>query len=65
MGTFDDIVILVCLLSQGKNAFRKIHVEKFFLEYYEMMSNFERCDFLSLVNAYKEKSERRMNRNKI
>lgn len=39
MGTFDDIVILVCLLSQNKSAFKRIQVEKYFLDFFELMSN--------------------------
>lgn len=27
MGTFDDILILVCILSQNKNAFKKQNIE--------------------------------------
>ena len=61
MGTFEDIVILVCMLSQNKNAFRKLFVERYFLDYYEMMVSPERCDFLALVNVYKAKLERRSN----
>ena len=65
MGTFEDIVILVCLLSQNKNAFKKMFVERYFLDYYEIMVSPERCDFLALVNTYKEKLERRQKNTKV
>jgi hypothetical protein len=28
MGTFEDTLILVCILSQNKNAFRKYQIER-------------------------------------
>lgn len=39
MGTFEDIIILVCILSQNKNAFRRSAIEKNPLEYFELISN--------------------------
>ena len=57
MGTFDDIVILVCLLSQNKSAFRKTSIERHFLDFYELMCNSERCDFIALINVYKKKDK--------
>ena len=53
MGTYEDILILVCIISQNKNPFRKNIVEKYPLDYFDIISNEERCDFLALVEAYK------------
>ena len=55
MGTFNDVIILVCLISQNKNAFKKSSIERNPLDYFEKMSNSERCDFIALINAYKER----------
>ena len=64
MGTYEDILTLICVLSQSKNAFRKSAIERFPLEYFETISNDERCDFLSLVKAYKEREEAGRNHNR-
>lgn len=55
MGTFSDILILVCILSQNKNAFRKSTIERYPLDFFEIMSNEQRCDFTALIQAYKNK----------
>jgi HrpA-like RNA helicase len=39
MGTYEDILILVCILSQNKNAFRKSTIEKRPLDFFETMTN--------------------------
>ena len=39
MGTYEDILILVCILSQNKNAFKKSAVERHPLQFMEIMSN--------------------------
>lgn len=33
-GTFDDIIILVSILSQNKNPFKKQNIEKNYLKYF-------------------------------
>lgn len=57
MGTYEDILVLVCILSQNKNAFRKNAIEKFPLEFIQMMSNDQRCDFVALIKAFREKEK--------
>lgn len=58
MGTFDDILILVCILSQNKNVFRKNAIERHPLDYFEIMSNEQRCDFVALIKAFKDKQNK-------
>lgn len=55
MGTYDDILILICIISQNKNSFKKYAIERNPLEYIEMMTNPERCDFIALVNAFRNR----------
>lgn len=55
MGTFEDILILVCIISQNKNAFKKSAIDKNPMEYFEKMTNSERCDFVALINAFKSR----------
>ena len=58
-GTFEDILILVSLLSQNKNPFRKNSIERNYMEYYKMMINEDRCDFKSLIQVYKKYHDER------
>ena len=57
MGTYEDILILVCILSQNKNAFRKSAIQRNPLNYFEMMTNDERCDYVALISAYKRQRD--------
>ena len=54
MGTFNDILILVGILSQSKNAVRRNTVEKNFQKYYNKMDNPSSCDFTALIKMYKD-----------
>ena len=56
-GTYEDILILVSILSQNKNPFKKNSIERNYLQYYKMMANEERCDFRSLIEVYKKYQE--------
>ena len=53
-GTFYDTLILVSMLSQNKNAIHRREIENNFFKYFDKISNYEYCDFLALVNLYKE-----------
>jgi HrpA-like RNA helicase len=55
LGTFDDIIILVTLLQQAKNPFRKQGLERKYMEYWELIENEQLCDFYGLVQIYKTK----------
>ncbi len=39
MGTFDDIIILVSILSQSKNAVRKGNIDRNYAAFYQAMEN--------------------------
>lgn len=54
-GTFDDIIILVTLLQQAKNPYRKQGIEKKYIDYWELIENSQLCDFYSIVQIYKRK----------
>ena len=42
------------MLSQNKNAIHRRDIENNFFKYFDKISNYEYCDFLALVNLYKE-----------
>lgn len=64
MGTFDDVIILVSILSQSKNAVRKGNIDRNYAAFYQAMENAHTCDFLALVNLYKA-SENSRNRHQL
>lgn len=51
-GTFEDILIIVSILSQSKNAIRKGNIDRNYVKFYETMDNEGSCDFISLVKLY-------------
>lgn len=53
MGTFEDMIILVSILSQSKNAIRKGNIDKNYTTFFQTMDNPHSCDFLALINLYK------------
>jgi hypothetical protein len=58
-GTFYDALILVSILSQNKNAIHRRDIERNFYNYFDKISNHEYCDFLALVNLFKDEEESR------
>lgn len=70
LGTFDDIVTLVAILSQSKNSIRKGNIDRNYTSYYDRQTMSERnhtCDFVALINFFDETKEncgwRESNRN--
>ena len=57
-GTFHDMLTLVAILSQSKNAIRRGTVDRNYRNYYETIKTDDNCDFLGLIALY-ENSQRR------
>ena len=53
-GTYNDMLTLVCILSQSKNAIRRGSIEKQYSEFYRIFSNSFDCDFLGLLILYEQ-----------
>jgi HrpA-like RNA helicase len=64
-GTYDDILILVSVLSQSKSPVRRHTIEKNSLKYLQAVDNPESCDFLSLVSLYRRTESARKNRRQM
>ena len=57
-GTFEDVIILVSILSQSKNAIRRGNIERNYVRYFEIMDNPYSCDFQALINLYRTTSRK-------
>ena len=48
-GTFYDMLTLVSILSQSKNAIRRGTIERWYDEFYSIFNNSYGCDFIGLL----------------
>ena len=53
-GTFYDMLTLVSILSQSKNAIRRGTIEKYYSAFYSKFNNSYGCDFIGLLILYEE-----------
>lgn len=53
-GTYNDILTLVSILSQSKNAIRRNNVDRSYMSFYDLVENEQNCDFVSLLALYEK-----------
>ena len=60
-GTFYDMLTLVSILSQSKNAIRRGTIEKKYTDFYSIFNNSYGCDFIGLLILYEEAQKKQKN----